>query len=345
MPRFVEAGNALINAENKSHISEDICFYVTVDNHPWSYLFDCGMARYLGASDCKSLAAVFITHSHIDHFANFDTLLRHQLSIGRTVCICGPKGLARRVQARILSYTWNLIRRKSMSYEVRELDGDEVNIYHISPPKWELIVGERLRTPERICYKNNGIFVRYAELDHKIPSMAYLLEEESSVNIKDFPHRGGPWIKGLKEAFMDNNPDIPIEIAPGEIFKSGELFKFLYIKRGAKFGYAMDHLACPDNHEKLERLWRDADEVAIEGFFRECDRDYALKHYHSTVKESASVARRAGVKKLTLVHHSRRYAREMPDLLEEGYAAFEGREPRYSEAPVQRYADGEGFDA
>ncbi|MBF0245889.1 MAG: peptidase, partial [Planctomycetes bacterium] len=112
----------MINARSKSHISEDVCFHASVDNHPWTYLFDCGMARYLGASDCKNLRAVFITHAHIDHFSNFDTLLRHQLGLSRPVTICGPLNIARQVQARLFSYTWNLIRRKRFYYEICELE-------------------------------------------------------------------------------------------------------------------------------------------------------------------------------------------------------------------------------
>ena len=334
----------MIHAENKSHILEDICFYVTVDNHPHAYLFDCGMARYLAPGDCKNIQAVFITHTHIDHFSNFDTLLRHQLGVNRKITICGPRGLARQVQSRILSYTWNLIRRRSVVYEVRELQDQWMEVYQVYPPRWELKKIEEVRTPERLCFKEAGILVHFAVLDHKIPSIAYLLEEESTVNIGEFPFRPGPWIRELKQAHGDGAADREIAMEDGTSQRAGELFKYLYVKVGGKFGYAMDHLACDANHNKLMELWRGADEVAIEGYFRDCDRGFALRHYHSTVRESGKVARLAGVKKLTLVHHSRRYAKDLKDLLEEGYASFEDREPSYEIQPVARYEDSEVLD-
>lgn len=334
----------MIKAENKSHVTEDICYYVTVDNHPWAYLFDCGMARYLGASDCKSLRAIFITHTHIDHFCNFDTVLRHQLGINRTITICGPKGIARNVQAKALCYTWNLIKRRAVIYEVRELEEDQINIYELYPPHWELIKKDTIRTLDHSCLVENGVVARYAVLDHKIPSIAYLLEKDSSLNIGNFPFKPGPWIRDLKEAYANDQKNVDIFIDEKTTMKSGDLFQYLYIKPGEKFGYAMDHLASKQNHEKMIELWKDADELVIEGFFRECDRPFALRHYHSTVKESGKVARLAGIKKLTLAHHSRRYIKELDDLREEGYAEFEGREPKFKNNPVSRYEKEDGCD-
>lgn len=330
----------MIHAENKSHITEDICFYATVDNHKWSYLFDCGRARYLKASDCKQIIAIFITHTHIDHFCNFDTLLRHQISLGRVVNIFGPPGIARNVQAKTHSYTWNLIRKKAIIYHIYELHDKEIKAFRIYPPKWEI---EEMDSPNfegNICFQNDGIFVRYETLDHKIPSIAYLIYEESKTNIKDFPFKPGPWVKELKEAYEKNQADQEI-IIDAKTYQASELFSYLYTKPGHRLGYAMDHLPSEENHQKLISLWKDADEVVIESFFRDCDKSYALKHHHSTITESGKVARLAGAKKATLVHHSRRYFNELKDMLEEGRASFENREPQYTSQPVAKYTDQE----
>jgi len=334
----------VLYAENKSHISEDICFYVTADNHKWSYLFDCGKARYLKNHECKTLKAIFITHTHIDHFCNFDTLLRHQISCGRTFIICGPKGLAKNVQAKALSYTWNLIKKKTVCYKILELDNKEIKTFIIYPPKWEIEEVKTEPLDEGTCFNAGGIIVNYTILDHKIPSIAYMIKEESKVNIKDFPYKPGPAIKKIKDAFIQKKDDLMIEVDKGEKVKASDMYKFLYQKKGMHIGYAMDHLASKSNHNKLIKLWQDADEVIIEGFFRDCDKEYAQKHHHSTVKESGNVARLANAKKLTLVHHSRRYFNELEDLLEEGYAAFENREPRYKCPPSAKFQEVEGYD-
>jgi ribonuclease Z len=332
----------VIKAENKSHISEDICFFASVDNHPWSYLFDCGKARYLSAGDCKSLHAIFVTHTHIDHFCNFDTLLRHHVGMRRVVTICGPKGIAMNVQGKARSYTWNLIKKYRPVYRIHEIQKQKVTVYELGPPHWDLIEKSSFTMHEQICFKEKGLFVRCAELDHKIPSMAYAMEEDSSLNISDFPHRPGPWIKQLKDAYQNNQPDQSITVDEQTVLPAKELFQYLYVKQGWKLGYAMDHLACKENHTILGDLFRNANEVVIEGFFRECDKDYALKHYHSTAYESGKLARQAGAEKLTLVHHSRRYQRELKDLREEAYAVFEGREPKFESDPVARYTQDEG---
>ena len=50
----------------------------TPDNHPPSYLFDCGVASNLQISDVMRTKAVFVTHTHVDHFVNFDAILRNR---------------------------------------------------------------------------------------------------------------------------------------------------------------------------------------------------------------------------------------------------------------------------
>jgi ribonuclease Z len=334
----------VLYAENKSHISEDICFYITADNHKWSYLFDCGRARYLKNHECKTLKAIFITHTHIDHFCNFDTLLRHQISCGRTFTICGPPGLAKNVQAKTLSYTWNLIKRKSICYKIVEVEPKGIRTFVIYPPKWELEEVESDKLDDSVCFNEDGITVEYTSLDHKIPSIAYLIKEDSKINIKDFPFKPGPAIKLLKDAYNNQNDNLEIEFEKGKLMKASDLYHCLYEKKGAHIGYAMDHLASVGNHRKLIKLWKNADEVIIEGFFRDCDKQYANKHFHSTVTESGNVARLANAKKMTLVHHSRRYFTELDDLLEEGYAAFENREPNYKIQPTAKFEGEDSLD-
>lgn len=334
----------MIKAENKSHSSEDICYFASVDNHPWSYLFDCGKARYLGAGDCKAIRAVFITHTHIDHFSNFDTLLRHQVGMRRMITVCGPKGIAMNVQSKARSYTWNLIHRYRPVYEIREIQQNRVKVYELGPPHWDLIEKPSYIMENNVCFKEKGINVRCAELDHKIVSMAYALEEESTLNISEFPYRPGPWIRQLKECFQNNQPNTLLQIDDDTSLPAKDLFSYLYVKPGWKLAYAMDHLACESNHKIMAELFHKADELVIEGFFRECDRDYALRHFHSTAYESGKIARIAQVKKLTLVHHSRRYQKELEDLREEAYAEFESRPPKFKTDPIARYGGEDGED-
>ena len=113
----------MFNVQIKSLPKEDICLLVRPANHPWDYLIDCGEASLLTSKECQNLRALFISHTHMDHFMNFDTLLRHQLGVGREIIISGPEGIAKRIQSRIQSYIWNLIfdRHSRMPQEIKFL--------------------------------------------------------------------------------------------------------------------------------------------------------------------------------------------------------------------------------
>ena len=84
----------MFEAEIKSKREEDISILVKLDNHPWNYLCECCNASNLTIKEIQNTNAIFISHTHIDHFVNFDTVIRHQIGIQRRVVICGPKGIA-----------------------------------------------------------------------------------------------------------------------------------------------------------------------------------------------------------------------------------------------------------
>ena len=93
----------MFQPEVKSKIGEDISILVKVDNHPWNYLCECGDASGLRVKEVQNCNAVFISHTHIDHFVNFDAVIRHQIGVQRRIVICGPKGIAQQVQSKIKS--------------------------------------------------------------------------------------------------------------------------------------------------------------------------------------------------------------------------------------------------
>ncbi|MEM7373414.1 MAG: hypothetical protein AAF587_32610 [Bacteroidota bacterium] len=192
----------MFQAELKSRIGEDISILVRVDNHPWNYLCECGDANNLTVKEIQNCKAIFISHTHIDHFVNFDSVIRHQIGIQRRVIICGPKGIAAQVGSRINSYTWNLIKEGAILYEIREYVSEEkLNIYEIEPPIWEI---KKIKEIEgNILYQDKSFKVSAILLDHKIPSLAYKFKAGDTTKIKIAASglKGGKWIKELKEAF------------------------------------------------------------------------------------------------------------------------------------------------
>ena len=214
----------------KSKPSEDISILIKLDNHPWNYLCECGDASELTVKEIQDTKAVFISHTHIDHFVNFDAVIRHQIGIARRVVICGPQGIAAQVKAKIDSYTWNLIRKGSIIYEIREVLPSEINCYEIEPPTWEL---KPIKTIQgNTLFEEKGFTVSGTLLDHKIPTLAYKFKENDSVkmDLAASGFQGGKWVKELKEAFEDGFAERIIEIE-GKAFKAQDLFHLLSIKK------------------------------------------------------------------------------------------------------------------
>ena len=301
--------------ELKSLPNEDICLLVKLDNHTPYYICECGDASLLTVKDCQNAQVIFISHTHIDHFVNFDTILRHQIGIEKKVVICGPKGIAEQVHSKIKAYTWNLIEAGSMAYEIREIINEqEINIYELEPPTWELRKTDSIS--KNTIFDNERFQVNFTLLDHKIPTVAYLFKEIDTVKIdlskSDF--KGGAWVRELKAAFEQKMPDNEILIE-GKSYLAAALFHLLDIKKGNTLGIIMDHAPSAENHAKIKALFSDCDKVFIESFYKLEDKTFAEANYHSYSQASGRIMRECGVKEAIPVHFSRKYNEEDVEIL------------------------------
>ena len=188
--------------EIKSKAGEDISILIQLDNYSFNFICDCGDASNLTVKDCQNTEAIFISHTHIDHFINFDFILRHQVGIGKRVIICGPEGIIRQVQSKLQAYQWNLIEENSITYEVREIKANgEIIRSELNPPHWDRIALDK--DTLKGLYRNDRFEVDFVILDHKTDSIAYLFREKDRVkiDISKSPFKGGPWVRALKNAF------------------------------------------------------------------------------------------------------------------------------------------------
>ena len=309
----------MFQAQIKSNYDEDISILLKLDNHPWNYLCECGDASDLTVKEVQNCNAIFISHTHIDHFVNFDAVVRHQIGIQRRVVICGPQGIAQQVQSRIKSYTWNLIESGSIIYEIHEMVSDDsLIIYEIEPPVWELkTIGEQ---QDNVIFKDKAFEVIGTLLDHKIPTLAYKFKEYNTVkiDIKASGFKGGKWVKILKDAFENNLPDTPITIENKD-YVAKDLFHLLHVHEGDSVGVIMDHAAHAENHVKIKTHFLNCRQVFIECFYKLMDKAFAKANYHSYSTQSAKVMRKAGVKDPVPVHFSRKYTMEEVKLLIEEF--------------------------
>jgi ribonuclease Z len=88
-------------------------------------------------------------------------------------------------------------------------------------------------------------------------------------------------------------------------------------RRGLKVVYAIDTRPV----ERVRRLAKNADVLFHDGGFEESRKEKADEYFHSTAKEAAEVAKRAGVKKLVLIHISA-VSRDDSILLREAKSVF-----------------------
>jgi ribonuclease Z len=317
----------MIQAILKSELQEDVCLQLNFLNHPYNYLCDCGFASGLTVSDCRDVGAIFVSHTHIDHFINFDQVMRHQLAIGRRVILCGPAGLAQNVQHKMLAFNWNLLKYddQAVSYEVRELHPDgRIARYHLVTPTWLLDPLPDMQGPE--MYRNEVFEVTATILDHGVDCIAYLFacHPKLTMMTEGCPYKPGKWMAELKQAYAQQDATRAIAVDGTTTLAAADLFQYLHEEPGFRTAYVMDHAAHEANFARIRTLCHNADEAYIEAYYCQEDAEMAERNKHSMAGVSGRILREAGVKKAVPIHFSRRYqdAEGQTKLLAEFEAAF-----------------------
>ncbi|VXB84427.1 Peptidase [Flavobacterium sp. 9AF] len=298
----------MLLAESKSKIGEDVCIVVYPNNCKWNYIVDCGEASLLSVKDCLSARAIFISHTHIDHFINFDQIMRYQIGSKQQYIICGPKNIALQVQAKLKSFTWNLIEDDAIVYEVREIISEKKIItYELKPPYWELV----FISEETSLYQDERVTVRFVILDHKTDVIGYHFKDKDNINIEisQIPYLPGKWINDLKEAYILKKEQQIIKI-DDITYQAKELFQYLKIEKGNTLGIILDHAAHKRNHDKIMQLFYECDTVLIECFYKNEDKEKATRNYHSYASQSGKIMYESKVKKAIPIHFSRKYTIE-----------------------------------
>jgi ribonuclease Z len=264
---------------------------VGLKTHGEILLFDCGEGtqRQLMRSSLSfmGISKIFITHFHGDHYLGLAGLLQTMALNGRTkdLEIFGPKGTEQLV---------TILER--ISYYSRTYD----------------LVLHELREGQKEHF--DGYSVTSIRLDHSVPTLGYLFEED------DRPGK------------FDVNAARLLGIPPGPLYnklQNGEdiIWDDKVIepamvlgppRPGRKICIAMDTkpiLNLPDKIREFDILIHEATaDRALE--------NKANKFGHSTASQAATIAKEAKVKRLFLVHISPRYRNPDP-LIAEAKAIFE----------------------
>ncbi len=308
-------------------------------------LFDLGDLHALPPRKILRVSHGFVSHAHMDHFSGFDRMVRILLARDKLVHLFGPPGFVDRVEHRLASYTWNLVENFSADFTVlaAEFDGKELRSARFR------CRNRFAREEETVSPVADGILldeetfrIRCVLLDHKIPCLAFALEEKNHVNIMKnrLLERGfavGPWLTELKTAVLRGDPDDGLfRVWWRERDRLRERFlslgslkeEILQIVPGQKIAYVTDAVCSNGNAACITELARRADYLFIETMFLQEDEERAREKYHLTAGQAGSLARQAGAVRVIPFHFSPKYTGRAEDLRRELAEAFEGQEEK-----------------
>ncbi len=249
---------------------EDPAVYVRVLREKRAFLLDAGDISGLSARELLKITDVFITHTHIDHFIGFDTILRALLKRENPVTFYGPEGIIDRIDGKLRGYTWNLISEYPLMVNVVEIRNDEIL-------RASFRANEEFRRSDHDAVKYDPtivegplLSVNTVLLKHDVPSLGYAIKEKIHINIDKamLEKRGftvGPWLGRLKDSIREGQLDDEVDTGKGE-FVISELKDIYKITEGQKVSYVMDSSPTDSNIQKIIEFVRDSDSLYIDIF-------------------------------------------------------------------------------
>jgi ribonuclease Z len=310
----------------------DPAVFVEAMHAPGAVLFDCGDLSALSNGHLLRVQLLCVSHAHMDHWADFDRLLRPLIGREALVRIVGPPGFAALLHHRLASYIWNLVDRIAapLAFEVTELAAAPP-----FPTARLCLQGGFARealppvTPEAdgTLLRIGALGLRAAVLDHATPSIGYALTEETHLNVwrTRLAERGlatGKWLAALKQAIAAGADNAMLIATPAGNQTLGALRDLVVATPGQRVAYLTDFGDTPANRATAVALAQGADTLFIEAPFLAADAAIAADRMHLTTRAAGEIARAAGVRRLEPMHLSPRYTGHEAEWLAEVEAAF-----------------------
>ena len=312
----------------------DPVVFVRLLNRKNSIMFDCGRFEGLSNREVLSLEAVFISHTHMDHFMGFDHILRIILHREGSLHVYGPEGIRDRVIARLGSYTWNLTGDYPLEIVIHEVREHEVIVcsararegFRPTPPVALPRTGQVLVSRAR--YSVEGIL-----LDHDVPCLGFVLKEPFHIHVKSNTlaakgYCSGPWIGELKEKIMTGSMDDAVTVTTTRGSSSRKvtdlMHELIVTSAGQKIAYITDIRASGANIEKVGRVAQGVDILFIEAYYMSEHEKEAFAKAHLTARQAGMIARRIGARKVVPMHISPRYHGRVGEVIEELETARNG---------------------
>ena len=239
-------------------------------------MFDAGEGAQIAFQKAKlgwnKAMKIFVTHLHGDHCVGILGLLQTMSLQNRTesVDIYGPTGIEEFIAANLKILNFGL------TFPVRIT-----------------------RIKEGLVLDDSGYSVHVCEAEHSIPAYSYRFTEKDRPG-RFYPEKakalGVPEGKLWSELQSDKEITVNDKVVkPSDVM--GEK------RRGIKIGISGD--TRPTG--KLEEFFKGCNYMTFDSTYSDTLRDKAKENHHSTAKEAAELAKKAGVLNLILTHFSARY--------------------------------------
>lgn len=319
--------------------------YVDCPDERRALLFDLGDIAVLPPRKLMRLSEVFVSHTHMDHFAGFDQLLRVVLGRKERIGFFGGPGFVDQVEHKLRAYTWNVVHRYAMPLllDVREFrpGGAGLRACFSSRTGFARESCPPFRHDDDLLHDELLFRVRGRFIDHEMPCLAFALEEKARARVaRDrlaaLGVTPGPWLRELKRAVFAGAPDdTPIGLRwrdrAGEhevTRRVGELrHVVLDVTPGRRIGYVTDMRFTPENLQALAPLLAGVDLLFIESVFLDADLPHARRKNHLTARDAGFIARTLGAKAVVPFHFSPRYRQRADEVLAEVLTAWSNPRP------------------
>lgn len=278
-------------------------------------LLDCGdgCLSEMSFADIQSIDHLCFSHLHIDHVAGFDQYFRCNFSRdAKPNRIWGPPGTTKILQHRFQGFLWNLHEEMDGTWLVTDIHSDSLHTNRFELREAFSIAHDvDCQMFERTLVEGAGFVVEAMTMDHRTPTIAYIIRESVKQNI-DMSRLAtlgltpGPWLRQLKET-SDRTANVMID---GVSWSMSELRTKLIVETpGDSVAYLTDFLLDEPAIERLAVALRGCRTIVCEGQYRHADVALAKKNYHMTTVLAANLAQQAQVDELILFHLSDRYER------------------------------------
>ncbi|MCW5877370.1 MAG: ribonuclease Z [Anaerolineales bacterium] len=265
-----------------------------IKHNEMRFLVDCGEGtqRQILRSGLgfKRLNHILVTHGHLDHILGlaglFSTFTRWETL----------------EDIEIMAGKWTLERIDALLYGVRVI------------PKGKGPVNVSLRAVQPgVIFEGDDFEVRAFAVSHRGPDCLGFVFEE---------HARRPFLPEKAEALGVPPGPLRRDLVNGRAvtLENGTVVQPDQVLGDEVKGAKLVHIGDTGRTDDILEHCRDADALVIEATYLEEEREMAREFAHLTARQSAELAREAGVGKLLLTHISRRYREG--DVLAEAQAVF-----------------------